>query len=105
MKFRPGDEISTFASVIFNPFLIMTHECNQSSDPAHEAALGGFIVSQQQQYQDHPDKRNNACQNQNGIERVGAGSLTCIGNVSDQLKCDDRPKSGPGSSQPAYRSH
>src|SRR5436305_9979515 len=72
------------------------------SDESFIRRLG---IAHKDKYQNHSQERNYPCNNHNGIEGMESGRLTRVGEISNQLECDDRSDSCARPAEAAYRSH
>src|ERR1700681_1003693 len=105
-KFRPGEEMSTFASVIFTippqvainlsrfGIAALNRTCQQLvrkiSDSPDEAFIRRFCIAHERQHKNHTHKWNQACDNHQRVEQVRPHRDTRIGKMACQLKNDNR---------------
>src|SRR5580692_6089126 len=108
-KFLPGEEINTFASVIFNlppqrasdgsrirfaSLTALADNYSEISDPANQTLLRRFCVAHEQQHQNHPDEGNQARDDHERVEQMRSRRNTSIGKMARQFENGNRAECG-----------
>src|SRR5580658_523824 len=118
-KFRPGDEISALASVIFtNPpqgainlsrIGALNRAGNQGareiSDSTDEALVRRLCIAHQYEHENHPHKGNQARDNHERVEQMRPRRNTRIGEMARQFENDNCAEGGSRTAQAADGRH